>query len=129
MSFSHPQLLDLPGIIEGAKDGKGRGKQVIAGEILLTFLNWQSLREEIFEELKFLKFATERSEEQDFLLKSRFGIFPIEKVRGLCQIKMICLLEDKKAWVATLLGTHFRTQDHKKVKFLGQDISSFSWRI
>jgi hypothetical protein len=24
-------LLDLPGIIEGAKDGKGRGKQVIAG--------------------------------------------------------------------------------------------------
>ncbi|PIO65450.1 hypothetical protein TELCIR_12879 [Teladorsagia circumcincta] len=25
------QLLDLPGIIEGAKDGKGRGKQVIAG--------------------------------------------------------------------------------------------------
>ena len=26
------QLLDLPGIIEGAKDGKGRGKQVIAGE-------------------------------------------------------------------------------------------------
>ena len=33
------QVLDLPGIIEGAKDGKGRGKQVIAGEILLTFLN------------------------------------------------------------------------------------------
>ncbi len=27
------QLLDLPGIIEGAKDGKGRGKQVIAGEV------------------------------------------------------------------------------------------------
>ena len=25
-----PQLLDLPGIIEGAKDGKGRGRQVIA---------------------------------------------------------------------------------------------------
>ena len=24
------QLLDLPGIIEGAKDGKGRGRQVIA---------------------------------------------------------------------------------------------------
>ena len=24
------QLLDLPGIIEGAADGKGRGKQVIA---------------------------------------------------------------------------------------------------
>lgn len=24
------QILDLPGIIEGAKDGKGRGKQVIA---------------------------------------------------------------------------------------------------
>ena len=23
-------MLDLPGIIEGAKDGKGRGKQVIA---------------------------------------------------------------------------------------------------
>lgn len=23
------QLLDLPGIIEGAKDGKGRGRQVI----------------------------------------------------------------------------------------------------
>jgi ribosome-interacting GTPase 1 len=40
------QLLDLPGIIEGAKDGKGRGKQVIAGKypnsfntskIILTF--------------------------------------------------------------------------------------------
>ena len=27
------QLLDLPGIIEGAKDGKGRGRQVIAGEL------------------------------------------------------------------------------------------------
>lgn len=27
---SRVQLLDLPGIIEGAKDGKGRGKQVIA---------------------------------------------------------------------------------------------------
>ena len=26
------KLLDLPGIIEGAKDGKGRGKQVIAGK-------------------------------------------------------------------------------------------------
>ncbi|VEL22628.1 unnamed protein product [Protopolystoma xenopodis] len=26
------QLLDLPGIIEGAKDGKGRGKQVITGK-------------------------------------------------------------------------------------------------
>jgi hypothetical protein len=26
--------LDLPGIIEGAKDGKGRGKQVIAGKIV-----------------------------------------------------------------------------------------------
>lgn len=24
-------VLDLPGIIEGAKDGKGRGRQVIAG--------------------------------------------------------------------------------------------------
>lgn len=30
------QLLDLPGIIEGAKDGKGRGKQVIAGMHLLS---------------------------------------------------------------------------------------------
>ena len=26
----------MPGIIEGAKDGKGRGKQVIAGMLLLT---------------------------------------------------------------------------------------------
>ena len=24
------QILDLPGIIEGAKDGKGRGRQVIS---------------------------------------------------------------------------------------------------
>jgi GTPase involved in cell partitioning and DNA repair len=30
------QLLDLPGIIEGAKDGKGRGRQVIAGASSLT---------------------------------------------------------------------------------------------
>lgn len=29
------QLLDLPGIIEGAKDGKGRGKQVIAGIVIV----------------------------------------------------------------------------------------------
>lgn len=28
--FFFYQLLDLPGIIEGAKDGKGRGRQVIA---------------------------------------------------------------------------------------------------
>ena len=27
------QLLDLPGIIEGAKDGKGRGRQVISGPL------------------------------------------------------------------------------------------------
>lgn len=33
--FSLLQLLDLPGIIEGAKDGKGRGKQVIAGISIL----------------------------------------------------------------------------------------------
>lgn len=31
-SLLNTQLLDLPGIIEGAKDGKGRGRQVIAGE-------------------------------------------------------------------------------------------------
>ena len=30
LSPSCSQLLDLPGIIEGAKDGKGRGRQVIA---------------------------------------------------------------------------------------------------
>lgn len=29
------QLLDLPGIIEGAKDGKGRGRQVIAGMFIV----------------------------------------------------------------------------------------------
>lgn len=33
------QLLDLPGIIEGAKDGKGRGRQVIAGTIPWHLLN------------------------------------------------------------------------------------------
>jgi len=33
------QLLDLPGIIEGAKDGKGRGKQVIAGKLLLYLVH------------------------------------------------------------------------------------------
>jgi len=31
------QLLDLPGIIEGAKDGKGRGRQVIAGRRSIIF--------------------------------------------------------------------------------------------
>lgn len=30
------QILDLPGIIEGAKDGKGRGRQVIAGACLFS---------------------------------------------------------------------------------------------
>jgi ribosome-interacting GTPase 1 len=30
LTFGIVQLLDLPGIIEGAKDGKGRGRQVIA---------------------------------------------------------------------------------------------------
>lgn len=28
------QILDLPGIIEGAKDGRGRGRQVIAGKLI-----------------------------------------------------------------------------------------------
>jgi len=31
--------LDLPGIIEGAKDGKGRGRQVIAGIFLFPFFS------------------------------------------------------------------------------------------
>ena len=30
------QILDLPGIIEGAKDGRGRGRQVIAGTIIFV---------------------------------------------------------------------------------------------
>lgn len=30
------QILDLPGIIEGAKDGRGRGRQVIAGMLHFT---------------------------------------------------------------------------------------------
>lgn len=33
------QLLDLPGIIEGAKDGKGRGKQVICLKVKVEFSN------------------------------------------------------------------------------------------
>ena len=37
------QLLDLPGIIEGAKDGKGRGKQVIAGMEVKTMQNSSEL--------------------------------------------------------------------------------------
>lgn len=32
MDLTWWQILDLPGIIEGAKDGKGRGRQVIAGK-------------------------------------------------------------------------------------------------
>jgi len=31
------QILDLPGIIEGAKDGRGRGRQVIAGKSHVHF--------------------------------------------------------------------------------------------
>ena len=34
------QLLDLPGIIEGAKDGKGRGRQVIAGALMLLLTSF-----------------------------------------------------------------------------------------
>ena len=34
------QILDLPGIIEGAAEGKGRGRQVIsAAKVLLPSLN------------------------------------------------------------------------------------------
>lgn len=42
------KLLDLPGIIEGAKDGKGRGRQVIAGKdviivpLLVVFIDQTS---------------------------------------------------------------------------------------
>ena len=42
----------------------------------------------------------------------------------------ISLLDDralcKGAWVVALLGTHLRIQDHKNVKFSGQDISSLA---
>lgn len=38
------QLLDLPGIIEGAKDGKGRGRQVIAGRLALAKGNFAFIR-------------------------------------------------------------------------------------
>jgi uncharacterized protein len=31
------QLLDLPGIVEGAAQGRGRGRQVVAGRTFLTF--------------------------------------------------------------------------------------------
>jgi ribosome-interacting GTPase 1 len=31
------QMLDLPGIIEGAKDGKGRGRQVRSGLLFYRF--------------------------------------------------------------------------------------------
>lgn len=33
------QILDLPGIIEGAKDGRGRGRQVIAGQSYLFVIS------------------------------------------------------------------------------------------
>lgn len=40
------QLLDLPGIIEGASDGKGRGRQVIAvgksSDLILMVLDCQN---------------------------------------------------------------------------------------
>ena len=36
------QLLDLPGIIEGAKDGKGRGRQVIKFMQFLSEIHWHS---------------------------------------------------------------------------------------
>lgn len=32
------QILDLPGIIEGAKDGKGRGRQVLAAALTCNVL-------------------------------------------------------------------------------------------
>lgn len=44
------QLLDLPGIIDGAADGKGRGKQVIAvgktADIILMVLDCQKYEEQ-----------------------------------------------------------------------------------
>ena len=49
---------------------------------------------------------------------------PLVEILAPLAARIFCLLEDrvldKKAWVATLLGTHFRIQDHKKVKFPGQ---------
>ena len=35
------QLLDLPGIIEGAKDGKGRGRQVRNGTVPGAWWSWK----------------------------------------------------------------------------------------
>ena len=47
------QVLDLPGIIEGASEGKGRGRQVISAAkvriLLLVNLTTKSLQDERFD--------------------------------------------------------------------------------
>ena len=59
-----------------------------------------------------------------------YGNVVCHKKISFIHIFLLTLLQDsvlhKRAWVAALLGTHLRIQDHKKVKFSGQDISSLA---
>lgn len=96
------QLLDLPGIIEGASEGKGKGRQVIAcaksSDLILIILDagkYEDQREKILKELELVGIRLNK-EKPNIILKGTAGggvqlssLYKLTKVTQE-EVRMVC---------------------------------------